>query len=236
MKTAWSFEVPIPHLEDFESDQDFFFILSFLCKDEKYFSFHKHHSQYGYRKCWLDNSYNELGTADDVHELVKNFLEIKADKLIAPDDLSWSIDQITESYQQCASRVINTSLITVVNTEDMYKALHNCGARHFALPYKTRLSTYTCGFPPGIFTWASRMHFLGLCSIEEIQQLRPPTCDTSMPIKLALRGWDLRRWYSEGEPHIHTKDICDSFFTSQLSKAELALAKENIKLLKEITQ
>ena len=233
-KTNFSFEVPTAHLEDFADLQDYFFCLSMLCNDPHYVSFHRRQAMYGCKQIWLDNSFNETGVADNVNALHSNILELRAHKLVIPDDLKWSTDQMISSYNACSSLLPNHMILTVVTTEEMHKALTACGARHFALPYRTRLAAYAPGFPPGILEWAKGFHFLGLCSLEEIQVLQPPTCDTRMPIKLALRGWDLRKWYSEGEPHIHTRDIVDSFFSAKLTKSELVLAKNNIIMLKEM--
>ena len=81
------------------------------------------------------------------------------------------------------------------------------------------------------------IHFLGLLSIPEILQYRPRTCDTSMPIKLALRNETIRDWAGKGYPHVHTKDLGfegKDFFNATMTDKQLKLAKSNIEHLKEV--
>mgnify|MGYP007112013540 CR=1 FL=1 len=83
MKTLFSFEVPIAHLNDFEDLQDFHFSLSFVYDDPKYKAFMMRQASRGYKPVWLDNSYNEKLEAESSHKLVALMREVGAAKIIA---------------------------------------------------------------------------------------------------------------------------------------------------------
>jgi hypothetical protein len=241
MPTAFSFEVPIAHLDDFADLQDYHFCLSMLCRDDRYF---KHFHQLAckdHRQVWLDNSFNEQGKADQLEELVDLFTELGAHKLVVPDDPAWTTEQMKLSYHATTFHLDYLETITVVKSPEMRQELSLLGAQHFALSYHIRLPAYKQWLTSKrevpkyeLFRWASDMHFLGLCDIDEIQALRPPTCDTSMPIKIALQGLELHQWYELGCPHIHTKDICEEFFSCNMTNNQIHLARRNIIELKEV--
>ena len=71
-------------------------------------------------------------------------------------------------------------------------------------------------------------HFLGLISIPEIRDFHPPTCDTSMPIKLAMKGMMLRDWAAKDYPHIYTHELGnqgEDYFNAKLTTEQLEQAR-----------
>lgn len=230
-KTAFSFEVPLPHLQDFDDLQDFHFALSFLLQHECYANYMWSKSCFDHRQVWLDNSYNECAEADCVSSLYDKMLGCGATKVVAPDSMDWDIEKRVSAFVEMSNLVLPRYVIGVCCNTYQQVALQDAGCMHFAVPYKARLAAegdYT------VFNWAKGFHFLGLVSIIETQELQPRTLDTSMPIKLALQGKDLRQWFEEGEPHLHTRDIVDTYFTQTLSAKQLQLARNNIIMLKSL--
>jgi hypothetical protein len=230
--TRFAFEVPHFNLEDFEDLQDFHFILSLHWDNIRCRKFYLKQAKVRRKAIWLDNSFNETGVADVPQALVKVANELKADKVIVPDDLSWGLEEAIAPYKEISKLWPVDKAVVVVNTQEMLEVFKREGALHFAIPYRTRLSAYKEWLTPQDLSWTSRCHFLGLCSVRELEVIRPLTCDTSMPIKLALIGKTLKEWEEEGCPHIHTKDDL-SFFDKRLMGVQLRLARSNIKQLKE---
>jgi hypothetical protein len=225
--TKFSFEVPIPHLKDFEDLQDFFFTLSFLYADDTYKRFYMEKIQEGLKTVWLDNSYNEKLKADDCDLLMIMAKQLGVQKVIVPDDPKWGTTKIIHSLKQARSMIHPGHLITVVSSRTMASALTLAGAHHLAYSYWNRKEV-----PIEKRMWAKDCHFLGMLELEELIRIKPPSCDTSMPIKMALKGWNVGAWQMNGSPHIYTHELPD-FFTTTLTKGQIALARDNIKHIKE---
>ena len=230
--TKFAFEVPHFNLEDFEDLQDFHYMLSLNWECLRYKRFYLRQAKLRKKPIWLDNSYNETGVADDVSSMQQIALQVNASEIIAPDDPTWKTEQIAKAYLKTEKLWPKCRTIVVVSSPEMKEALEDLGAQHFAISYHTRLPAYKQGATPHDFLWAKNCHFLGLCSVHELEVIRPTTCDTSMPIKIALRDQTLKGWEEEGCPHIHTKDDL-SFFDKRLMGVQLRLARANIKQLKE---
>lgn len=225
--TKFSFEVPIAHLHDFEEDQDFLFTLSFLYNRPEYVRYIRDTLKVGVKCVWLDNSYNELEKADHYTTMVHLYSEFKQHRVISPDDPTWSKERIAGEFTKM-NRAIDTSvLIAVVNSFDMLDHMRMMGAKNFAFSYHCR-----GGKSYEDMLWARECHFLGLISPYEVAYIKPPTCDTSMPIKLALQHKKYSEWMQEGCTHQHTKDL-PSFFDVVMTDRELKEAKDNIKRMKE---
>jgi hypothetical protein len=179
---------------------------------------------------WLDNSYNERMISDSPEKLVVLAERLNADKIIAPDSPAWSTAQITQSYLE-TSQLSRKQTIVVVSSLSMLNDLKRMGAKDFALSYWVRpLLTEE------ELDEMKECHFLGCLSIDELKRFKPPSCDTSMPIKLAIQGKDINQWIKEGCPHIHTKDLGfegRGFFYFDLTLEQVKLARENIISLKE---
>jgi len=232
--TKFAFEVPHAHLDDFKDLQDFHFALSLHCYKSFYKNFFLHHSVTGVKQVWLDNSFNETGKADKITNLTQLADEIGAHKLIVPDNPTWSIEKVIKEFEASCKYIPASRAVVVINSERMYDGLIKQGALCFALSYHIRLPHYNKGGQPEDFLWAKECHFLGLCSIQELARLRPPSCDTSIPIKLAINGIRLLQWYEEGCPRIHHPPGVGKlpYYDLVLTEEQLKLAKENITMLK----
>jgi len=232
--TKFSFEVPHAHLEDFTDLQDFHFALSLHCKYKKYSNYFLRQATQGTSQVWLDNSFNETGLADEPTKLIKIGDKIGAHKIIVPDNPTWSTNKVARIFKKSTKMIPASKAIVVVNSPEMLEEMQRQGALCWALSYHVRLPHYQSGGSWQDFEWAKDCHFLGLCSVEEIIKLNPPTCDTSMPIKLALQGIRLRTWHEQGSPRVHRPPGMDklSYYDTIMTKSEILLARENILTLK----
>lgn len=228
--TKFSFEVPIHHLWDFHPFQDFLFILPQLLIDEEYRKYVLKVKRMGTHTIWLDNGFNETLQAADAWSLLGPNTLLSPQRVIVPDRLDETPAQVRESYLQMLYLGFPKERLTVVcSTLKTVKAMRDEFDCPIAIPYRRRSN-----FDPG---WddLTQTHFLGLNSIDEVRKFKPTTCDTSMPIKLAIKGWDIGIWLSKGCPHIHTSELGEygmDFFNIRMTKHQIHLAKENIANLK----
>jgi hypothetical protein len=220
--TLFSFEVPLKHLEDFDHLQDFHFSLSFLYKYPEYKEFMLNTK----KELWLDNSTNELKEPDSCSLLSALSNEVNAVKVIAPDHPDWNQETMLNSFlslQKCG--VPSEKICVIIHHPDWIGHFKSYGVRHFAVPYDFRYCTREK------LKRFGECHFLGLLSIQELKIAKPTTCDTSMPIKLALLGQTMQDWMVNGCPHLHSTP---HFFDLTLSIKEVRLAKENIQELRRL--
>ena len=231
--TAFSFEVPHAHLADFEDLQDFHFILSMHLTNEKYLSYYQEQSLKGAKQVWLDNSFNEMGKADEVYSLVNSLRKVDAHKLIVPDDPTWTKEELLARYRIAREYLEPSQLIVVVSSSEMRAYMLEKGVKKLAVSYHVRLPHYRAGGLYHDFAWAKNCHFLGMTTVAELKQLKPVSCDTSMPVKIALLGQTLQQWIERGCTHIHTRDNLN-FFDLILNDKQLELARNNIIALKEM--
>jgi hypothetical protein len=234
MQTAFSFEVPIKHLELFEDFQDFHFTLSMLYSESVYSTFYLWQKKLGLKTIWLDNSYNEKMKADSAHELIPTFKVLGAHKVISPDDPSWPLERIKAAYLNMCVMIPSEQVIVVVNSPQMLQEMKQVGASNFALSYWVRPK-----LTPEELYEMRECHFLGLLDPFEISRCNPRSCDTSMPIKLALQKKTIEEWIEEGCPHVNTKDLGKDgmdFFHRELTEEEIELSMRNIIDLKEVCQ
>lgn len=230
--TKFSFEVPIKHLQDFEDLQDFHFILSMLYDNPVYRDFYEQQYRKGEKTIWVDNSFNEKQTPDDLNLLVDIAQSLNAAKVISPDSLDWTQEVIGDAFLETCEKIEPERIIVVARSPEMQTYLKRIGVAHFALPYKVRPNL-------GMIDTMEMMpsHYLGLNDIPEILDFKPPTCDTSMPIKLAMKGIFVRDWAAKGYPHIYTYELGlhgSDYFNATLSKEQLNLARLNIIRIKEV--
>lgn len=218
MGTKFSFEVPLAHLEEFDEYQQYAFALSFLCRDEGYFNYLVDCKKRG-KWLILDNSYNELKKADEPKELAYLYRELGADLVICPDDDNWTVRELEEAYKEMTSLVPREKVLLVVKSEEEYDWYLGQGGSKFCTTYEQR-------------PWLRKnilhlsYHFLGLLNPWEISRFSPASCDTGMPIKLALEGKTMKEWVLEGCPHPRTHP---EYFNLVLTQEQIHLAKENIK-------
>lgn len=227
--TKWSFEVPMQHLHDFVDLQDFHFTLSPSFESPCYREYIQEVADQGLSQLWLDNGFNEKGVADDPSKLTLLFSLFPFKRVVAPDAIGWSTQQIVDSFEEMKKRVGLTQVISVVSDWEMYQELKRIGCKHFAVPYRTRLQRFTLKQ-----LWQiNNLHFLGLNNPTEVIEAKPQSCDTSMPIKLGLRYIRIEDWVSAGCFHLHTADIQD-YFSLSMNPTQINIARQNIKWLKEV--
>lgn len=228
--TKWSFEVPMQHLRDFDDLQDFHFTLSPSFDSPCYREYIQEVADQGLSQLWLDNGFNEKGVADDPSKLSLLFNMFPFKRVVAPDAIGWSTQQITDSFEEMKKRVGGPQVISVVSDWEMYQELKRVGCKHFAVPYRTRLQRFTLKQ-----LWQiNNLHYLGLNNLQEVQDGNPSSCDTSMPIKLGMKYIHIEDWVEAGCFHIHTTDVQDYFSTS-LNPVQLSISRHNIQWLKERT-
>ena len=231
----FSFEVPIKHLNTFHDKQDYIFALSFLCKNKPYWEYLK---QCRRDNCTiiLDNSYNELKVATPVEEMLDIFYPIEADYMICPDNDLWPIDKYMEVLDEVKLNISLDKLYMVARNPLHYKAFKDAGVKNIAIPYEFRpwyFNYNNDGFSADRNSnFLKNSHFLGLNTYYEPKAFQCNSCDTSMPIKLALEGITLERWIEKGCYHIDT-DL--DFFRLEMTKEQVETARHNIDILKRIT-
>jgi len=213
--TKFAFEVPLAHLEDFDQYQDLIFALSFLCEDPHYVKYIERNRKG--RTLIIDNSYNELGIPDSSDEMARLFCELNADFVICPDSDSWNLEQLRNTYRKMISLVPREKVLVVVKSKEEGDMFFNEGAFYYCTTYEQRKK-----LPESVKNLC--YHFLGLIDPWEIKRYSPISCDTSMPIKLALQGRTILDWIKDGCPHLKTTP---DFFNLTLTKEQLKLALEN---------
>jgi len=230
----FSFEVPIKHLDDFDEYQDFVFALSMLVHNQKYKDYLLKKQHQGLTTLWIDNSFNETFEADGAVYLASIFHFYSAQRVVAPDSIYWDTKQIVTAYKQMRQRLWPKEIIVAPQTFEIYKALREEGALHFAVSYWVR-NKWTLEELQQI----PNLHFLGCLGNKELIDVRPASCDTGMPIKLAMQDTSVMDWIWKGCPHIHNKDLGlhgRDYFQAVLTPEQLALAKANILELKRLTR
>jgi hypothetical protein len=227
----FSFEVPIPHLYDFLPYQDFIFTLQHLYAIPEYLEFLQ--AIQSDQDIWIDNSYNEKMEATSIKQLISAYDMLDPNsvkKVIAPDNPKWDVTRIQMEAEDLGHQIGMDKVLLVANSHEMMETLSQNleidDPSRFAIAYRQRmlLSISELKYFHGT-------HFLGLVDLNELIRIQPASCDTSMPIKLAIRGRTIKDWMLLGCPHIHTKDLGEaglSFFNHKMSIEELELAYDNI--------
>ena len=221
--TKFSFEVPLKHLDDFADLQDYLFALSFLVEDERYLGhLQREHS---HKLLTLDNSFNELGRAQEAKEMWELARKLNAEYVVSPDSDSWTPEEMMNAYKMMKNVGFPPEqIILPIRSMKEFEVAKSQGVYSFAIPYEYR------SFFPEAFPW-TKVHFLGLRDPLEIKMCRPLSCDTSMPIKLAMRGVSLRTWMLTCCPH---EQSTPHFFTREMTLKQIDLARKNIQELKEM--
>lgn len=232
-RVYFSFEVPHNHLWEFHDEQDFIFALQQNTKVTRYARYLEEVHNEGLKRIWMDNGFNEIGAPCTPKDLFMTYDNFRSSRVVAPDSPNWDTEGIAFAFRLMLRYVPAENVIAVVRSKSMYEALLTDGAVHFAASYHSRRE----GFTDDEMMSIEGLHFLGLLDPFEVKRIRPLTCDTSMPIKLALRNQEMGEWMSKGCEHIHTRDLGlhgGDFFSATLTEEQLALAHENIKHLRRI--
>lgn len=218
--TKFSWEVPTKHLRDFDPYQDYYLVLSFLYKDPNFATFMMKTS----KAIILDNSYNELREPGDPKTLYDLALRLNPRWVICPDCHGWSLEELQHSYRSMERLIHPENLLIVVKNEEQYLWAMDEGIP-FCTTYDERMDL------PDIINFKAT-HFLGLIMPSEVRHFHPISCDTGMPIKLALEGKTIGQWIEEGYPHPLTKP---EYFDLTLTDKEIDLAIKNIEEIKKVS-
>lgn len=212
----FSFEVPLAHLDHFTEEQDFYFTLSFLYSDNRY---RKWVSKLDNTKLWIDNSANEK-VLDDVDTLAGLFKDYNPAYLVVPDNADWGYDiMLRLADALTALDVPRDRLAMIIHHPDWVGYLKQNGITKFCVPYDFRYCS------ENKLKSFGQHHFLGLNSLEELAIANPPSCDTALPIKLALMDLTIDDWLKAGSPHFQTTP---SWFDLKMSTKQISLARSNI--------
>jgi hypothetical protein len=237
---GFSFEVPLDNLNDFNEEQDYIFALSFLCRDKRYLKYLRDMKDSGL-KITLDNSYNELKVATPVKDMLSISEEINADYVICPDDDTWTEVKYLTIFNQMASKINPSKLFLIARNPMHFLTFEREGILNIAIPYEFRpkytgqpsLEGYGYGYTKETKRYLRGSHFLGLNTLNEPVKYQAKSCDTSMPIKLAVKGISIKEWVKERCYHI---DTIPEFFDLRLSKKQIKLAKDNINIIFKANQ
>lgn len=223
--TKWSFEVPIGHLKDFDSYQDYIFALPHLIP---LYPDYEDYLKKSSKDIIMDNSSNELGTPISNEHLMAWAYAYNPKYLIAPDDDRWSIDFTFERVRELKRLWTGPILYVVRNLTE--KVLAKSIGVEYTIPYEYRFTAHMA-------VLYEAKHFLGLNNPLEVRIFKPVSIDTGMPIKLAIQGMTIDKWLEEACPHIHTTPgKNENYFDTWMTGDQIDLARKNIETLKEICQ
>lgn len=234
--TQFSFEVPVAHLDDFQPYQDFVFGLCFLTYT------HPKYSQYIHDVCdagelyvIIDNSFNETNIPIASQEMVRIFREFSPDQVVAPDADWWNDDTIVSAYNDLLRDLPRNAVLSVFRNNQQLHKLIDAGSRNLTIPYEWRQGADLAK--------CNELHYLGLGNLDEILAHRPYSLDTSIPIKMALRGETFQDWVASGGQYIrhHPHEVTPTrlarvmnYFNTRMTDVQLELAVNNIKALKAV--
>jgi hypothetical protein len=234
--TQFSFAVPLAHLRDFESQQDFTFALSFLLIAPEYRRYVEEKCEAG-QLVYIDNSFNETLIPADPKEMAYLWYKYKPTAVVSPDADDWDPLTMFEAYKALAALIPRSCILGIFRSDF---------EREF-------FRIYGGGGPTAVSYWwvdlitqrsLDKVHFLGLSKLDLVVRHNPPTLDTSQMIKMALRGQRFEDWAQRGvlEKHLTRETGAEKgqrlkraweFFHLKLTDEQLELATSNMKALKE---
>lgn len=226
--TRFCFTPPLQHIHDFAPYQDFTFALSFLLENERY-------------RAWLDgletnyvildNSFNETQIPVTVEEVVELFRTTYCDVVVQPDADNWTSQQMIEAYVAVADQIGPEHVMGIFRNQLERDWLYQAGAHFTALSYWWRDN------------WAAGsnfrgVHFLGLGDRRSLV-LGADTLDTTIPIKMAIRGERIEDWDGhkprQPENELRSADRLQrawNYFNTVMTDEQLELAVHNIQIVK----
>lgn len=235
--TKFAFEVPIAHLQDFQPYQDFTFGLCFLTYTSEEYSAYLVKQINNNQTVILDNSFNETNIPISTQELVRLYRFYKPTQIISPDADWWSSDLVQAAYKELIRWVPQLSIMGVFRNYSQWAKLDYSGCKSFAIPYEFRANLIGDKVVD-IKLWIEGTHYLGLGHVQQVINTHPVSLDTSIPIKMAIRGerfedWDgvyVRKVAHETTP-ARLQRLWD-YFHCTMTDAQLELAVHNIEVLK----
>jgi hypothetical protein len=218
-----SLEIPLLHWDTFYPLCDFDYCLLHLLRENKqYRDFYKYEAMLG-RPLWLDNGFNETKTASDIDEILWGIDTLNPSHVFcmeAKDSLE-NLKFIIRTKDELQKRGIKKKLICVwrggMAEMEVMKNLVDL----VALSYDDNRSYILKKVNP------AKHHFLGFRNLDELRIHKPMSLDTSVPIRCAMLGINLKDRMRRPKVLPHFSPM------ARLSKEQLNLALENITLIKE---
>lgn len=234
--TLFSFEVPLAHQQEFEEFQDYTFALNFLMyASTDYLEYVRAKCKESGAYVIIDNSFNETNIPIAVQEMARIYEEFNPSLVIAPDADWWSTQYLVGAWSELASYVGPQRAMGIFRTTPEKQLLDRRGCSHYATSYWFRQNTTPDALTPDT-------HFLGLGDLADVRKYLPRTLDTSIPIKMALRGESLLGWAAEGGKYTrhYTREAWGparferawKYFQTEMTPEQLELAKANIRDLR----
>lgn len=192
MKLAY--QVPIPNLDDFIGEQDFFFALAPLVLESEEYS-----NWFIDRPTLLDNGVHELGQSITLDLLLeaKNLLGNKC-AVIPPDVLFSAPKTLHNFYEMLQAHGSVSDLWPVLQGRtwrELMKLVEKyaqCDVTHICIPYRLGSMTRVLLARELAHYDGIGIHFLGLNNADELRALRftfDSSLDTGKPLRWAQNGY-----------------------------------------------
>lgn len=215
-----SLEIPLTHWDIFAPECDFGYALADIALKEKTYA-NLYRVLAGEK--WLDNSFNELREDIGIDKLLKAMELVEPTHVTALEaiDPEENIRAVIRTKEEFARRGIKTKLVGCWRggKKDMEILSELCDI--VALPYDGFREKALKLKPSNSF------HFFGFKNLDEVRRHPPRSLDTSVPIRAALLGIDLKN--RERRP----KNLPLFDLKLKLTKEQIELALRNIRSIKE---
>lgn len=225
-------EIPKPHLHELSKFTDYDFALTHkVLEDEEYATFYKGQSNAG-REVWLDNSFHELGYALPMEEILRAAAIIAPTHIVAPE---------VQNDARATEILVHNTINHIKEKGLPYKIIgtwwgYKKDIRRLeelvdvvALPFRKPRSQFVKGnrIKADNNPCSLDYHYFGFKSLDELRRFPPASLDSSICIKAAMYGIDLR--HRERRPNTPLLD----YDKDVLSDAQLDVVVTNIALLHE---
>jgi len=218
-----SLEIPLNHWDTFSPFCDFHYALApFALVHKDYAKVYKKVSE-SKKELWLDNGFNEERRDIGIDALLKACDLVEPTHVTALEafDAQENIKNVIKTKEEFSKRHLPYKLIGCYRggRKDLELLFELCDI--VALPYDD--------YREKPLSWidSSRVHFFGMKNLDELRRHPPRSLDTSVPIRAAMVGIDLK--LRERRP----RNIPLFNKTLDLTKEQVALAIHNIHAIKE---
>jgi hypothetical protein len=186
-----SLQVPIPNMDDFIGQQDFFFALAPLVLENEAYS-----NWFIDRPTVLDNGVHEKGLPVNLEMLVEASTLIGDKVVIIPPDTLFNASETRKQFDIALMRCGPAKLMPVLQGRNWRELLHllehyaMCRIERICIPYRFG-TQMRCMLARECNGWDLKIHFLGLNSLEELRALRfieNASIDTGKPLRWAQHG------------------------------------------------
>lgn len=214
-----SLEIPIRYYDIFEPYCDFHYALAqMVLEDNDYAKLYR--SKQG--EIWLDNGFNELRRDIGIDSLLRACDAIGPTHVTALEalDPQENLHNVIKTVEEFGKRGLPFKIVGCFRggKKELATLMKICDL--VALPYDDYRER------PLKWHSASNFHFFGFKNLDEVRRHKPKSLDTSVPIRAAQVGIDLK--FRERRP----SKIPDFDRYATLTKEQLELAILNIKAIK----